>query len=292
MNNFLPGLTWLIIRILSWLPGFIMQFFARLVHAIAFLFLGYRQEVVERNLARSLPELPPNRREQVKDQFYRHLSELFFEMVLFTRLKPGTKRIVMTNPGLLSGACSRKENIIVMAGHYGNWEWNLLPMLEAGFRVLAVYKPQSSEYADRLMAMIRSKPGIQLVTMKETFRKISDEMESGESPFALLLVADQIPPRVDIRFWTPFLNQDTAFYTGGEKLSGRFGLPVYYMDQSKKRYCRYQVSCQLLHDGKTRLPDGELTRRFALSLEKSVRNDPRLWLWSHRRWKYPREVVL
>jgi KDO2-lipid IV(A) lauroyltransferase len=266
-----------------------MQFFTHIIHAVAFLFLRYRQDVIESNLLRSLPELSPSDRERAVGRFQRHFSELFFEMAMFTRLKPNTRRIRPVNPEMLAEACSRGENIIVMAGHYGNWEWNLLPMLSSGYRVMAVYKPQVSSFADQLMALIRLKPGISLITMKETFRKVSGEIESGNAPFALLLVADQIPARPDIRFWTRFLNQDTAFFTGGEKLSRRFGLPVYYMEQSKKGFARYEVQAKLLHDGRSTLPDGDLTRKFASALEQSIRKDPGLWLWSHRRWKYPHE---
>jgi len=53
--------------------------------------------------------------------------------------------------------------------------------------------------------------------MRETARAIRSEGGSGK-PKALLLIADQIPAKPDIHFWTDFLNQKTAWFTGGEKL--------------------------------------------------------------------------
>jgi KDO2-lipid IV(A) lauroyltransferase len=35
------------------------------------------------------------------------------------------------------------------------------------------------------------------------------------------------------------------------------------------------------------LPEGELTRRFVRFMEREIRQQPEIWLWSHRRWKWP-----
>jgi KDO2-lipid IV(A) lauroyltransferase len=34
------------------------------------------------------------------------------------------------------------------------------------------------------------------------------------------------------------------------------------------------------------LPVGELTKRYAVFLEKAMTENPEMWLWSHRRWKH------
>ena len=177
----------------------------------------------------------------------------------------------------------------MVTGHFGNWEWNVAAILMTGYRVIAVYKPQNSVFADNLMQNIRQQPGLILVPMKETYRVVANEMKKKDSPFVLLLIADQIPARVDIRFWTTFLNQDTAFFTGAEKLATRFGLPVYYLDQVKLKFARYDARIFPVFDGTNPAGKGDITRKFAELLEKSIRQVPHLWLWSHRRWKYPKD---
>jgi Kdo2-lipid IVA lauroyltransferase/acyltransferase len=293
MNRILPGLTWLFLWVLSWLPGFILRLLSLLINWIVFGVLKYRTDIVKSNLSSSFPEFSNLQQNRIAKKFYQHFSELFVEMILFIRLKPREQsfRIRFTNPEIISGAFAHKQNIIIIAGHYGNWEWNLLPILASGYRVFAVYKPQSSKFADQLMKEIRQKPGILLVTMKDTLRVITREIKENKSPFALLLVADQIPARGDIRFWTPFLNQETAFFTGGEKLSRRYHLPVYYLDQMKLGFGAYQASIMLMYDGVAQTEDGEITREFTRLLEASIRKEPYLWLWSHRRWKYRREEL-
>jgi KDO2-lipid IV(A) lauroyltransferase len=36
------------------------------------------------------------------------------------------------------------------------------------------------------------------------------------------------------------------------------------------------------------VPYGELTRLYAEQLEKSIRENPEYWLWTHKRWKHSR----
>jgi len=293
MHKFIPGIIWLILQIVSWFPGFILRFLSHLAHFTTFTALQYRLDVVNDNLGRSFPELSQQKRDEIAGRFTRHFSELFLEMALFVRLKPKTcsKRIRLANPEMLVDACQQKKNIIILSGHYGNWEWNLLPILASGYRVLAVYKPQTSLLADKLMFQIRHKPGITLVPMKDTLRVIKRELSENGTPFALLLVADQIPARGDIRFWTRFLGQDTAFFTGGEKLARKFRLPVFYIDQVKSTFARYVSTTTLVYDGVESTEEGAITKTFAGMLEATVRRQPHLWLWSHRRWKYRREEL-
>ena len=293
MNRIVPGLIWLILWIVSWLPGFIMRFLSYLIKTVVFQFFRYRTEVVKTNLSRSFPELTQLEQNKIAHQFYQHFSELFLEIIMIIRLNPNrnSRRMKFSNPEIISRAFEQKQNIIITTGHYGNWEWNPMAILPFGYRILAVYKPQSSKIADQLMEDIRQKPGIILVPMKDTFRTISRELQEKNSPFVLLLIADQTPARGDIRFWTPFLNQDTAFFTGAEKLAKRFGFPVFYVEHFKRRFAHYEATATPIYDGVSPTGEGAITRAFAELLEASIRKNPYLWLWSHRRWKYRREEL-
>lgn len=295
MKQLLPGLIWQILWIFSWLPGFVFRFLASAVNYIVLDIFGYRKGVVHSNLKKSFPELSSDERQEIAKKFYKHFSELFLEIILLTRFnsKKAKRRLRFSDPEVLAGPLSRKQNIIIVGGHFGNWEYNVPMMIASGYRVLAVYKPQSSEFANQLMKKIRQRPGVTLVPMKDSFRIISSEINNKNSPFALLLVADQTPARVDIRFRTRFLNQDTAFFTGVEKISKIFSMPVYFVEQLKHGFADYEASLTLIHDGVSTTQKGDVTKKFVDILEKSIRKTPYLWLWSHRRWKYqPVELPL
>jgi Kdo2-lipid IVA lauroyltransferase/acyltransferase len=293
MQRIIPGLTWLIVWTLSWLPGFMLKFVSYLINFFVAKGFQYRFKVVEQNLRKSFPKASPRERLIILEKFYQHFSELFMELFLLVRINPKkqSRRLNLTNPEIITSALTQGNNIIVIGGHFGNWEWNVPQLLATGYRVLAVYKPQSSHFADQLMQKIRQKSGLTLVPMKDTLRVVANEIKKNNKPFALLLVADQTPARCDIRFWTKFLNQDTAFFTGAEKLSKLFHMPVLYIEQDKRSFGHYTTTFTLINDGKDSGAKGEITRTFARLLEKSIQKTPHLWLWTHRRWKYERDDI-
>ena len=104
------------------------------------------------------------------------------------------------------------------------------------------------------------------------------------------LIADQNPPRRPDSRWFRFLNQDTIFFDGGEKLALRCQLPVYFVKMERLRRGRYEMSFELIYDGKEEVAEYEITQRYVRMLEAEIRRRPELWMWSHRRWKHKRNA--
>jgi KDO2-lipid IV(A) lauroyltransferase len=286
-------IIWWLLKGLSWIPDRILRLLSKGIFCFVYHLFGYRKQIVRENLQRSFPSLSVDNRLDIERKFYHQFSELIFEVIHLVRLKTEhSSRLQWTRQDLLQGYHKEGRNLVIMAGHLGNWEYLTTSLLAAGYRVLAVYKPQTSRLASDLMNRIRQKPGLELIPMKETIRAIHREKKNQGSPYCLLLVADQIPARGDIHFWIRFLNQETAFFTGGDKIARRFKMPVLYADQHKSSFGTYEGSLSILYDGSEELPEHAITTRFVTALETSVVREPHLWLWSHRRWKYRKENVL
>ena len=98
------------------------------------------------------------------------------------------------------------------------------------------------------------------------------------------------PPRRPDSRWFRFLNQDTIFFDGGEKLALRCQLPVYFVKMERLRRGRYEMSFELIYDGKEEVAEYEITQRYVRMLEAEIRRRPELWMWSHRRWKHKRNA--
>ena len=39
-------------------------------------------------------------------------------------------------------------------------------------------------------------------------------------------------------------------------------------------------------------PEGEITEKYTRMLEQTIRRDPAIWLWTHKRWKRPVNMEL
>lgn len=284
----------IMLKTLSWLPLFVLVILSGLINFFLYRIIRYRLNVVRQNLRLSFPSLSDRERFLIEKRYYRHLSELLPEMIRFVRIRVGknsNKYISLAAPGFLDPYLKDKKNLILMMGHHGNWEWSTIPGLSAGYRIIGVYKPQSSRLADSIMKWIREKPGVIAVPMKDTLRVVRREIESGNEPFILILIADQIPARGDIHYWAEFLNQETAFFTGGEKIAEKFGLTVLYADQGKTGFGHYRMRLVEMQPAAPGRGNSQITDSFIKNLEESIRRTPHLWLWSHRRWKYHKDDV-
>ena len=102
------------------------------------------------------------------------------------------------------------------------------------------------------------------------------------------LIADQNPPLRPNSHWFRFLNQDTVFFDGIEKMALKFHMPVYFCRQRRLRRGFYELEFVKLYDGEERVEPNEITGRYVRQLEQDIMADPGMWLWSHRRWKHHR----
>jgi KDO2-lipid IV(A) lauroyltransferase len=126
----------------------------------------------------------------------------------------------------------------------------------------------------------------ELVPFKQTYRtlvKYKDELT------ITYVAGDQTPHKDEINFWTTFLNRDTAFFLGTEKIARALDYAVVFLDIQRAGRGHYEVSVNLITDDPASMADHAITKTFTHKLEQAINRHPDNWLWSHRRWKYSRE---
>ncbi len=287
--EFLWAFCWLFARLPRWVRFGIMQPF---IYGVLRL-LRYRDGVVTENLKGSFPEKSDRELRKIKLGFYWTLAEIFVDTLSLSRhTTPKRIRKVLRVKGLEEHARAVSgRDWIGLAAHLGCWEYcSYWSMFDPSPReVMAVYHPLSSQVFDALYKRLRNRSGyIETVPMQETVRYYLRHREGGMNGkrIAIGLIADQNPPRRPDSHWFRFLNRDTLFFDGGEKLALKFGLPVYGVWLHRVKAGVYEMSFELLYDGSEQVPDNEITERYVRSLERHIVKNPELWMWSHRRWKH------
>lgn len=252
-----------------------------MLYFILFKLLRYRYAVVVQNLSRSFPDRSYAEISRVAAGFYRHFCGIFVEMglMLFSSERRVKQKVKVRNPELPAQYAG--SNIIIMLGHYGNWEClNILPTY-FNFPLYAVYKPLSNAFFDRLMQRLRSRFGLKLLPMTRAARHMLANRQEGG---AYILVSDQFPPGET--HTVSFLHQDTRVITGAERLAKTTGAVVLYASVKKPAdHAGWEISFRLISDMPALSMPYEITRLFNAYLEEDIREDPRYWLWTHRRWK-------
>jgi KDO2-lipid IV(A) lauroyltransferase len=151
----------------------------------------------------------------------------------------------------------------------------------------AAYKPLSHEGGDRLMLAARSRFGATLIPAKDLLAEV---LRRRAIVRAIAVNADQAPAADERHQWLTFLGQDTAFYVGAEQIARAMRFPMIYLSMHRVRRGYYEAELHELWDGREVTGSGELTARYALACERDVRASPADWLWTYRRWRFPKPL--
>ncbi len=265
-----------------------------LLYVLLYYCIRYRRGVVAVNLRNSFPEKSERERALIGRRFYRTLAEIFVDTLDLAHLTSSKWHRALTIPGL-EEHLQRVEgrDWIAMTAHYGCWEycsfWGLYAPSQI---VVAVYHPLRSRIMEAFYQRLRNGDYAATVSMNESLRFYLRNRGRGIRGRNLVmgLIADQNPPRRPDSHWFRFLNQDTIFFDGGEKLALKCRLPVYFVRLERRRRGCYEMSFVPIYDGEEPVGPNEITERYVRLLEAEIRRCPELWIWSHKRWKHKRDV--
>jgi KDO2-lipid IV(A) lauroyltransferase len=274
-----------ILYAISLLPFSALYLLADFFYFITYYIIGYRKELVYKNLSIAFPEKTTAERKKIAKQFYHDFWDNWMEAL---KLLSITRKTVLAR---VSGDMAALENIYqsgrscyVLMGHQFNWEWSsAFVMIREPFSLLAAYSPVTNKIVDRLFLRLRRRFGAVLLPFNNMRRGM---MSYRHVQYALALIADQSPTTPAKSYWPLFFNRPTAFLQGPEKGARRGNIPVVFVALSKPRRGYYHLEASLLTDNAALLPDGALTSKYAQVLEANIRRSPSLYLWSHNRWKH------
>jgi KDO2-lipid IV(A) lauroyltransferase len=267
------------------LPFRVLYIFSDFLSFFLRKIIGYRKAVIRENLARSFPDLDSKELQNITFNFYRNLSDVIIEGIkAFTMSRSQViKRYKILNPELIQAYLEKGNGVIIVTGHYGNWEWGALaPPLVLPWKFVAFYKPVKNWRLDRFVRKNRSRFGTYLAPTRETTKTFD---ENRGIPVTYLMAADQNPSNRQAAYWVDFLGQDTAFLHGPEKHARINDYPVVFTSIRRINRGYYELELSLLAEYPSALPDGEITRRYAQKMEEMISEYPANWLWSHKRWK-------
>jgi KDO2-lipid IV(A) lauroyltransferase len=278
--------------LITLLPLRVLYLFSDLFYLVLYYLAGYRRKVVASNLRNAFPEKSEAERKKIERRFYRHLCDLIVETLKATHMSPGqiSRRFAVRDLSGLNRLHREGRSVIALCSHHNNFEWFSAMSLVIPFKLLSTYKPLSNKYFDQFMLTLRTKYGALTSPMQNILRdliKFRNDKILTVSGF----IADQTPPPDEHAYWTTFLNQETGFFRGAEKLALKYDMPVIFVKVTKIKRGYYEVAFELMTDHPGKEAPGFITSRYAEMLEAVIREKPEYWLWSHRRWKYKKPFL-
>lgn len=289
MNRFV---YYILIIPISRLPFFVLYGISNVMYLILYRGLGYRKSVVRKNLIQSFPEKQIEEIRKIEKGFYQHLCDLIVESIKnFTISEKATKkRMKMANPELVDRYFEQGKSVILVGGHYNNWELYALAIPSQISHIpMALYSPIKNQFWNDKVIKSRSKYGLHMLQIDAIVQKMK---ENPDEQFAVIFASDQSPRRSQLAHFTNFLNQETAVAYGAERMAREFDMPIIAGSNLKVSRGHYKVVYTLISDDHTKFKEGEITAAFSKQLEKDILSAPQYWLWSHKRWKYAKSEHL
>ena len=276
-----------LIYAISLLPFRLLYLLSDFAYLLIYKVIRYRTRVVRVNLEKAFPEKSENEIKNIETEFYRFFCDLILETVKTLTIRPNAlkEHVAFADPKVFEDYFRQGRSVIIVMGHFGNWElggarFSLFPL----HQLFVIYHPLSNKYFDRLVYIMRTRLGNKLYAMKDAFRgMISNRNEVTATAF----IADQTPLPMGA-YWTTFLNQDTPVFAGTAKIAKKLNYPIIYVSINRPRRGHYEISSELLIADPTSLTEDEISECHTRRLERDIRDNPHIWLWTHRRWKHKR----
>lgn len=292
IKHFFSVVTFGFFYLLSLLPFWLLYIMSDIIFVIIYYIFRYRRKVVDENLFYAFPEKTEKERASIRIKYYRYLTDLIVESLKLLTISEAEvkKRVYVPNAELITDYFAGGQSVLGILGHYGNWEMGALrfSQLFAERRVI-VYKPLSNKFFDNIVIRMRSRFGATLVEMKSTMRKL---ISYKNERTITVLVGDQTPSKPEIKYFTDFLNQQTAVFLGVEKLAKLTNSVVVFCDVRRIRRGYYQCTFIPMFKNPKETNTYEITHAHVKYLEEVIKEKPEYWLWSHRRWKFkPEDMV-
>ena len=273
----------------SYLPFWLLYRFSDMLYFMFRYILKYRFKVITENLTLAFPEKPKEEIREIRNKFYRHICDVIFESIKVFSISDQEieSRLTIKGAELANGFYDQGRSIIALAIHYNNWEWTSFVQSKLKHQILTIYNPMRGNNAfENFVVHNRSKWGSECIPVHKTARTVVERNLKYQLT-GLWLAADQTPP-ANSKFWTIFLNRETPFFQGPEKIAASTNQPVFFQHTKKTGRGKYEIEYSVLFENPKEVEQKEILLAYVRKAEEIIRQEPEYYLWSHRRWKHKR----
>ena len=275
-----------LLKLLSRLPLALLYRFSDLMFFLSYSVFRYRRTLVHKNMTRSFPERTEAEIREVEREFYRNLCDYAVESLKALTISKHElkKRFVFINGDMIREQLSRGQSVIFLTSHQFNWEWLLLAAGdEYPVTLDFIYQVVSNRFANDLTLRLRSRFGAFPVERMQVARACAKRRNIRRG---VAMLADQYPGLgSDKKYDAVFLNQQTVFFYGANKLAHMTQYPAYYHYIRKKARGMYEAEAIQIAAPPYPKESSHVIDTYIRLVEKNIQEYPSNWLWTHNRWK-------
>ncbi|MDQ6886505.1 MAG: lysophospholipid acyltransferase family protein [Gemmatimonadota bacterium] len=277
-----------VVGALGWLPGHVADTLGSRIGVLGYRPLAVRRPVVERQIAAAFPGLDDDEVQRIARESYAHLGRVTIETALLHRRgRQGVLDMVEQVDGwdVIEGALALGRGVILVTGHFGNWELAAAYVAARGVPIDVVVRGMNNPLFDGYLTRTRSRLGMAVVHDQVAVRRT---MQSLRANRAVGFVIDQGVLHLASTY-VPFFGRPAKTPRGPAVFAMRWGVPVVFGVARREPGGRYRLAIEAISTPEWSDRERgveELVRSYTSSLERWVRRSPEQYFWHHRRWKW------
>ena len=275
----------LILFLLSILKIFPFRF-RILIGSVIFRFfispLTGNKKRIENNLNLVLPNIAENDKKELIKNCLNNIGMTMFELLSPNDFKLAGQKANALGPGvsLLEKARANSQPVILVSGHFGNYDVVRANLISKGYQLGALYRPMNNPYFNKTYVKNISEIGRPLFPRgKKGMAEMMTLLRDGNF-IALLIDQHQHKSRSEpLKFFGK-----TAFTaTSAAKMAIKYNaifMPFFVVRKGKTSNFDLHFEEPIEHSDPIKM-----TQEFNNRLESRVKANTEQWLWTHKRWK-------
>lgn len=235
-------------------------------------------------------------RDRLVRAIYRHFCLLLMEMIHLPRmlhLLNWKRHLTVVDAPRMVDLLLSDRPVLVVSGHFGNWELGAYVLALFGFRTHGIARPLDNPYLDVFLRRSRQRTGLTILDKHGDFERMQQVLANRE---VLLTLGDQDAGQKGQ--FVDFFGRPASTHKAVALLALEYNVPMLVLTCTRTAASgargsegwHYQV-----RSGDIILPEeylgradavAAMTQRFTAALEGMVRLAPEQYFWLHRRWKH------
>ena len=279
--------------LISVLPFRLLYTFSDFLFLIVYYVISYRNKTLKSNIILLFTDKSEKEINVIAKKFFHHLCDMILESIKSMTISEAEmkKRFTFTNVDEIHKIEKLNKSIVLMCGHYANFEWIFILQKYINHRGYAIYKRLANKYFDALIKRIRARYNSYLITTKETIPILIESQNKGE--LTINGFASDQSPKVNKAFhWNKFMGINVPVHTGAEMLAKRLDMCVMFFAVKKVKRGYYETTFKTLAINPNEYKNYEITDIFLELVEEQIYEAPEYYLWTHKRWKHRDKVPI
>jgi KDO2-lipid IV(A) lauroyltransferase len=230
--------------------------------------------------------LSPAERYQIARSSFVHFGQVLADLVKWPFLPGGARQKLVRLEGKdhLRRALKAGRGALIFTGHFGNWEVGSLPVSRMA-RLNVIARELDNKLVERRLLALRRSLGANVIYKNQAARRVLQVLRRNE--VAAILIDQNVLRREGV--FVDFFSRPASTTPALAAFHLRTGaplLPLFCTSAPDGSYrARLDPPVVFQPSGSQSADVLKITQLCTKIIENQVRENPRLWLWFHDRWR-------